>query len=1752
MGTLVETDIDQFIRANKHKLEEEKAELNHYPDQRHVDRGGQNVSPGGRRQWDKNQGRPPRPAEEPRPAPQQETGLAFGNDNQAKRKQQLNAERQKEYNEMLAKGGKKQLRRPRTPSNEGLPLGQYDNKRKALEKERNDEMRQAMASKSKPGAKVFDYTEVEKEHMAEKRREYNEYLLKKQGQHSRHIITPERGMFVGADQTDRDKQAREKMLAYKQELEQQQQQQLLYKARQLAHIPDQSSRTNQIIKQSGPPPRSLQGQGYTGDERVKDMPKDSTRRIEAEHGGQSKRPPIFAENGPNYNHDDGERVFYKREEQRGRERERDERVGHRERDGENYQRHNERRHFPPQEVMRSRSLSPPLRDRGRRSPQGERSQRYLEDLEKRQQVLQEEYRRQLAEEQRLSAAQQETGLPLGVDGARAKLEEERKREYNQYLAAKNAGPQGLRIKEPTPEHLRLGLPLDQQRYNWKKHQLETERQREYNEFIQKHPATDRSRASEVLEGKGATLNVGEYDDNRRRHLEEERHQEYVQQQQQKQLSDRSRGLPPKPATPNHFFNNMGQHDRQAQVLQEERKKEYNQKLREGELRTGARRAGAQPDSFAAGLQISGKDSAEIRKIKARNEEYNEYMREKTERDRHRFDDKKPATQASGRRPSPPRGNNPKEFATLPGLHYTDSAEKRKMADRNREYNDFLKQKDQRKRRFSTPTYEEILDQKRREEELARQEQGGNLRRYASEGNINKFENEMRDRELNKEFEARKVRFGDERKLPSGILDDDNWLHPDHREEEYHQLVEPPPRPQPEMATSVQPKFMGGLNVGATPAGLGGNDERDSAKRRRQAEYRRELQFQMEETQARKKREKVQDLRVNASGLLDPEKTSNRIRGLEGVPGASPRREYKAKEVQPYHTRFLLDDRGDFDALGRSRGSGGSYQQPPTTSSHLASYQGVGLGTGGLGGLGLGSGGLDEGGAYLDPVRSAPPLRGILTHADRDGRGGTPESADFGENLQLDLGGGGGRERGRRRERDNPLSMDPGFMGLLESRRPMGIAAPPPGLMYQPSTYVTGGGGGLGGLGSVDEAYNYYAMKNPLEDLNGGGGGYVPSLNLGGGGQDYGRADYGGRSPMGQRVTFADDPPTNRQRDRSKERISPYHFASEQEQKTSARRDTESYGAELARQIEEKRRQKAMEKAEQRRYDQKLEDEIKNYNPFGRGGGGAPIRDEGGNAIADLRAVQRGTYQSPRSSRRASPQSFSPRPPSPRDDKIKPPPAQQTAQGESTYARGGHGIFGMPKTDAEKDASDKYKDELRDQIAEKRRLQQMEKERERMEEERENKRLEDQRLRMQSEYEEEQKKIRAREEEARRKNEELKLAAEERKKEAQRKNREQDDAKMKQQQEDMEREKREREQRENEASERLKSPPVPAMKAKYGGGQPGINMYTIYQPSPAPGPSNRPPSSDVLTQLASMRKQLQSERRRVENALENSKNEPDVFDPRTIQRPPPTTTEYIERNKVIFENAVNKNASLPPPRPSTDTVNARNIQQFNELKYKTDTESRRALRSMFPEAPVTNNTLETQQEAMLRQQEEQLRSLRERILTEKERKLLKDDSIFSDDSYEPKIPYIIRDGYDPTPSNMSYGRKGNVSARSQLASNSAFIDVDNINHFPEDFEDMTGARNDTARARRRERFSPRPSSINGMGSQASLDVDRIQLKNEDRLRRLHQMSSHPGDDISMADPDDILDRFMAKQRYNRPPSGQTLQDDTWMRPGSKVV
>ena len=58
----------------------------------------------------------------------------------------------------------------------------------------------------------------------------------------------------------------------------------------------------------------------------------------------------------------------------------------------------------------------------------------------------------------------------------------------------------------------------------------------------------------------------------------------------------------------------------------------------------------------------------------------------------------------------------------------------------------------------------------------------------------------------------------------------------------------------------------------------------------------------------------------------------------------------------------------------------------------------------------------------------------------------------------------------------------------------------------------------------------------------------------------------------------------------------------------------AYQLELERQMEADNYMKRKQKEEKDAYDRKLEEEIRNYNPFGRGGGGAPLKDEQGNVV----------------------------------------------------------------------------------------------------------------------------------------------------------------------------------------------------------------------------------------------------------------------------------------------------------------------------------------------------------------------------------------------------------------------------------------------------------------------------------------------------------------------------------------------------------
>ncbi|XP_056019003.1 centrosome and spindle pole-associated protein 1-like isoform X38 [Ostrea edulis] len=1581
MAAAVENDIEEFIRNQKAKLQQERQYISE--EERDDDRLG-------RRQWD-------RPSEvnyaNEREKPE---GLPLTNDKSKSKQQQLREERQKEYNDFLKqKQSKTSYKTPR--SNNIQKRSPYNGQKRENPKQNttvlpdqneaddnnNIPQHQKGGLRSSPRKPDMDYNETERQFQEQRRREYNEFLSRPKFKKA--PTPPQSGMKFGEYEDFRKRVAQQRKEEYREELEKQTLEQAITKARGKLDISI---------------PRNHQNPQAVSQEDVNRLSQEKQRRNIRDKMVEDKRIKEF------------ERMLHM---------------------------HHEDKLTDYMEEERNR---------------------ILEDYPLREQDIQAMFQRQREEREK-----QKQNEEREREIQRKQFEFQRKLDDNYVRDSGDYGYQGrnaARSEPPVRRNDQYDAPRQQSEYV-------PPRRGDYSP-----PRQDYSPRRDENEGFTDRLHQ-RYEDERR-----QEYQNYVQKKEQDRGKGR-RGEQPRNRSPDNFLSGLGKHQEEREKLNDERKKEYNHMLAEDlPRRDRPRDPPPEPEeppprseSYEASLHgLRSHESAEVRRKQTRNEEYNEFLKQKREQEKHRFDNKK-----YGERRGGGGGNKPPAGA---------------------------------RRGWQSPGYEE--NRKRREEAQYRRDEPQaerRIRAYASDGAINRAGNDRRSNGDERDY-GRRGRHRSDRNRDKGILDDDNWLtNRGEPEDEYQDLESDPPRqrggPPPNRSPPVDREEMAKANYFATLP-VGAND-RDSANARKKARYREELQLQMREAEAARRREKVEELRVNASGLLDPEKTSRRLRYL-GDPSPTPRRNVRSPEVKPYHTRFDLSPRG--------------------------------------------------------------------------GQGNVPESS----------GGYTPRERGRpreRRQRDTSGILDIGFDGFLEQPRRGGASQIPPGLQYQPSfadpsieptrTYVTGGG--TGGVNqpysSIDEAYHYYGMKNPLEPENNS----APPLDLGGG---YDRPYQGRGTP---RVTFDESieitvpppPTTARARDRSKERISPYQFPSDEDFRSRSQNDKRSYQEELDRQIEEKRRKKQLEKEEQLRYERKLDDEIRNYNPFGKGGGGAPLRDTKGNVVADLRGMHN-TNQDPDTARsqvtRESPRFQAPT--SPRDDLIGQPPPQIDAAGDVTHARGGHGIFGQPKTEQEKTTSDKYKDDLRRQIEEKKRREQIEKEKERMEEEKENRRLEEQRLRIQSEFEEEQRKKREKEDEARKRNEEMQQQAEARKKEAKRKKQEEDDQRM---QEKREQENRERQERQEQ---RGSSPPVPALRTgdqkpdyseaisnssssrqnhfrsesvRLGMGTPdslglkkpyGISTSEDTRKSPPipalrrdtpPSESSKPPpqplsranSSDVLKELASMRKQLQSERKRVENALETQRNEPDVFDPRVVQRPPPKEIDVFER------------ARQGEPAPVRADANPRNLQEFNELKYKNDTESRKAFRSMFPDAPTSNETLEAQQDALLRHQEDTLKSMKEQRFTPTNYNAWKGRR--SDRSL----------GAPPMTT-----RQGTVSPRSMLNSNSAFIDVDGLNHFPDDFEDLP-KRNESARYRRRERvaLSPRVDSVgynppesqplNPFGSTTSLDVDRIQRKNDARLRRLHNLNA---DEVSLADPDDILDRFMAKQRYNRPPSGQTLQDDTWLRPASKAI
>ncbi|CAH1254198.1 CSPP1 [Branchiostoma lanceolatum] len=691
----------------------------------------------------------------------------------------------------------------------------------------------------------------------------------------------------------------------------------------------------------------------------------------------------------------------------------------------------------------------------------------------------------------------------------------------------------------------------------------------------------------------------------------------------------------------------------------------------------------------------------------------------------------------------------------------------------------------------------------------------------------------------------------------------------------------------------------------------------------------------------------------------------------------------------------------------------------------------------------------------------------------------------------------------------------------------------------------------------DDAYYYYGMRHPLDPNIGGAGGPVPPTGgpvpplttLANGRSDslpVPSINIPNLSPRGPEFTREDAA-----RKRTESRIQDMVADDDTRKSQEAIEKQRQYQEDLKEQMRLRDLKKQKERDEKERYDRKLEAEAQNYNPWGKGGGGAPLRNSDGRVVADLRKMHIQNEEDQLSPRNE----YSDKPvvnlevnmasltEPPRQPPIKESQALNMYTYKSPFARKNK-VF-EDEDNEQKNQRDEYQSELQRQVEEKKRRQEEEKRKQKEEEDREERRLAEQRERMQQEYEAEQRKQRDKEEEVKRKNEELKQLAEERRQEVERKKREEDEKHDQERRRQLDEEDRRR--REEQQRQRVSSPPIPTLrKNEEESHQPPPDSYRERPPPSPPVPAvrtrERAPGNphDVIDQLSAMRAQLQSEQRRVQSQLDHAK-----FDsvPAPKPQPPPPRRELTGVD--IFDMARNRSrvAVRRPVQTADTSADPRNLEDFNDLKHRKNTVSRQEFRSRYPDDPYTARGLEAQQYAMLQQQEEKLGKLRQGGLA----------------SEMPNMG----------PRDLGLQRGDDLSRKSLLDSESAFIDLNGEATFPPDMVDER--KGPTARERRRQqRKSPSPHllekdelSLGGdsyleaqpgpsgtqpgnFGSLTSLDVDRVAAKNEERLRRLKTLQ---GDDQSIGDPDDILQRFMNQQKHNRPSSTTTLDTEAWLRPGT---
>ncbi|KAK0134594.1 Centrosome and spindle pole-associated protein 1 [Merluccius polli] len=379
--------------------------------------------------------------------------------------------------------------------------------------------------------------------------------------------------------------------------------------------------------------------------------------------------------------------------------------------------------------------------------------------------------------------------------------------------------------------------------------------------------------------------------------------------------------------------------------------------------------------------------------------------------------------------------------------------------------------------------------------------------------------------------------------------------------------------------------------------------------------------------------------------------------------------------------------------------------------------------------------------------------------------------------------------------------------------------------------------------------------------------------------------------------------------------------------------------------------------------------MKAYEPWGRGGAGAPIRDKGGNLISDLNKMHRTNenayINSEGRDRTAAEPSQNAAAPPDEDGAHNQSQHQQTPgvpPGQTAHSARGKAF---PEEPAPRKVLEQnhYRHFLELQMEEKRSRQAEEREEARREEERAERRMAEDRARMQTEFQQEQEKKRRKGMDQSRSNEELMRQAEERRRRAGRWREEEERERERERESEALRQRRERERQES-VVQRGPSPLIPTLQRKLGklpnpGSPPAAGQHTSatlserstpapYSP-PVPARRNElrakggaaPPEDrqEVMRELSALRRHLSAERHRVERLAQ--REETHTPPPRELQRRTCWTWRGCRRRR--------------------------------RWRGGRDTASRAEVRYVYPDPPSDELSLDIQQQALLREQ--QRRTLR---------------------------------------------------------------------------------------------------------------------------------------------------------------------------------